>query len=91
MINTAFILTNIYEIYPRYDEVRKFSKSMIAVRRNNKWGFVRAKTTWGVKLYEAIPPQYDAAEEFSGIIKVKTLVSLNGEQFFINREGKKVE
>jgi len=87
-----YISKNIRGIKPRYDEVRKFAKNMIAVRIDDKWGYVRLKTVFGIRIYEAIPPQYDTVEDFTGFISLwaKAKVTLNGEQFYINNEGKRM-
>jgi len=65
---------------------------MIAVRKDNKWGFVRFHTNIGIEIREVIPPQYDVVEDFKGIIsfKSKALVTKEGEQFYIKRDGMRI-
>jgi hypothetical protein len=76
-----------------YDEIGEWSKSMnidmIVVKKDNKWGFVRLNYIWSLNVCEAISPIYDAVESFS-FNGTKTLVTLNGEQFYINRDGERV-
>ena len=87
-----YISKHIRGISPRYDEVRTFKKKMIAVRKDNKWGFVRFHTNIGIEIREVIPPQYDVVEDFKGIIsfKSKALVTKEGEQFYIKRDGMRI-
>ena len=77
-------------ISPVYDEVKiykKFTNDMIPVKKDGKWGFVKVEYAWKHKMYEAIAPQYDTVEDFS---EIRALVTLNGEKFYINRNGKRM-
>ena len=76
-------------IPPIYDEIKIYKKNVdiIPVKKDGKWGFVSITENRKHELYESIPPIYDAVENFSVI---KALVTLNGEQFYINRKGKRV-
>lgn len=63
----------------KYDEVRKFSEKMAAVKVNGKWGFINKSGK------EVIKPEYDAASDFeNGFARVK----LNGRWGCINKKGK---
>lgn len=63
----------------KYDEVRKFSEKMAAVKVNGSWGFINKSGK------EVIKPEYDAASDFeNGFARVK----LNGRWGFIDKEGK---
>ena len=82
----GFFISKKNMILPIYDEViihKKFN-DMIAVRKDNKWGFIRISDNWKRNIYEAISPQYDTVENFSVL---KALVTLNSEHFYIKRNG----
>ena len=65
----------------KYDEVRKFSEEMAAVKVSGKWGFINKSGK------EVIKPEYDAASDFeNGFARVK----LNGRWGCINKKGKVV-
>lgn len=65
----------------KYDEVRKFSEKMAAVKVNGSWGFINKSGK------EVIKPEYDAASDFeNGFARVK----LNGRWGCINKKGKVV-
>ena len=65
----------------KYDEVRKFSEEMAAVKVSGKWGFINKSGK------EVIKPEYDVATDFeNGFAKVK----LNGRWGCINKKGKVV-
>ncbi|MGP1434854.1 MAG: WG repeat-containing protein, partial [Catonella sp.] len=65
----------------KYDEVRKFSEEMAAVKVSGKWGFINKSGK------EVIKPEYDVAFDFeNGFAGVK----LNGRWGFINKKGKVV-
>ena len=66
---------------------------MIKVKANDKWGFVRLfEYSRNAPIHDVIPPIYDAVNDFEGIItNPKALVALNGEQFYIDIDGKRVE
>lgn len=69
------------EVDFKYDEVRKFSEEMAAVKVNGKWGFINKSGK------EVIKPEYDAATDFeNGFARVK----LNGRWGCINKKGKVV-
>ena len=76
-------------IEPQYDEIRFYKKynDMLAVKKAGMWGFVRIADNWKRIIYEAIPPIYDAVDDF-GVIR--RLVILNGEKFYVNRKGERV-
>ena len=61
----------------KYDEVRKFSEEMAAVKVSGKWGFINKSGK------EVIKPEYDAASDFeNGFARVK----LNGRWGCINKK-----
>jgi len=78
-------------IHPMYDDIGRCVFDTIAVKKDGKWGFVRVKDTWiwSEDVFEAISPIYDEAEDFSGFFNSKALVTLNGEKFYINRNGER--
>jgi serine/threonine protein phosphatase PrpC len=65
-----------------YDDIREPSNKFIAVKQNEKWGFI---TLTGVV---AIKCQYDEANDFE---KEKAHVMLNGKQFDIDKNGNKID
>lgn len=79
------------ELIPiKYDYIGKFTqwwegldlKALAPIAVNSKWGFMDASGK------EAIPPKYDKAEPFGSDGKAK--VVLNGNMFYIDSSGKKV-
>lgn len=69
------------EVTFKYDEVRKFSEEMAAVKIDNKWGFINNRGE------EVIKVEYDAVSDFEeGFARVK----LNGNWGYINKKGEVV-
>ena len=93
----GFFITKNELIIPQYDEVGKFhnmklKECPIRVKKDGKWGYVRICIgTLPPRLVEIIPPKYDYAEDFEGTIKLAALVTLDNEQFYIDRDGNIVE
>jgi hypothetical protein len=67
----------------KYDNARRFSEGLAAVRSNGKWRFINR-----IRGKEIIPLKYDFADDFSyGHARVK----LNNKEFTINVTGQCVE
>jgi hypothetical protein len=69
-------------IPPKYNEVENFSDGLARVRTGTKWGLV------DITGREIIKPTFDAIYEF---INGKAKVLLNGEKYYMNKEGQRVE
>ncbi|MCX6296234.1 MAG: WG repeat-containing protein [Bacteroidetes bacterium] len=68
-------------IPPKYNEVTNFSGGLAKVRMGQKWGLVDTKGTVIIK------PTFDAILDF---VDGKAKVLLNGEEYYMNREGQRV-
>src|ERR1044072_4288455 len=69
-------------IPPKYTEVENFSDGIARVRTGTKWGLV------DISGKEITTPAFDAIFEF---VNGKALVLLNGEKYYMNREGQRVD
>ena len=72
------------EVIPlKYDFAGEFSDGLAAVKLKEKWGYINEK---GKKV---ISFKYEEANSFTGMGKAK--VKLNGEEFYIDKNGNRVE
>jgi hypothetical protein len=69
-------------VKPKYNEVENFSDGLARVRTGTKWGLVDKSGN------EVIKPTFDAIYEF---INGKAQVLLNGEKYYMNRQGQRVD
>jgi hypothetical protein len=69
-------------VKPKYNEVENFKDGLAKVRTGTKWGLVDNTGR------EVIKPTFEAIYEF---INGKAQVLLNGEKYYMNREGQRVE
>jgi hypothetical protein len=69
-------------IPPKYNEVENFSDGLARVRSGTKWGLV------DISGREIIKPTFDAIYEF---VNGKAKVLLNGEHYYMNKEGQRVD
>ena len=73
-----------HEVIPlKYDSAGAFHKGLAPAKLNGKWGFIDKSGK------EVIPLKYDEIEFYSK--NDKTKVKLNGEEFYIDKNGNRVE
>ena len=81
-------------IEPIYDDIKPLNRNgkwnMIPVKKDGKWGFVRMQIKIKTHLHEAIPTIYDSVNYFEGVVGSKSLVTLDGKDFYINKNGEKI-
>ena len=69
-------------VKPKYNEVENFKDGLAKVRTDTKWGLVDKSGN------EVIKPTFDAIYEF---INDRAMVLLNGEKYYMNRQGQRVK
>jgi hypothetical protein len=69
-------------VKPKYNAVENFSDGLARVRTGTKWGLVDKSGN------EVIKPTFDAIYEF---INGKAQVLLNGEKYYMNKQGQRVD
>jgi hypothetical protein len=69
-------------VKPKYNEVENFKEGLAKVRTGTKWGLVDKSGN------EVIKPTFDAIYEF---INGKARVLLNGEEYYMNQQGQRVD
>ena len=74
-------------VYPKYAKVEDFKNSRAAVMSDGKWGFIDNSGK------EVIPLKYDSASSFitNSYAGTFTMVTLNGERFFIDENGASIK
>lgn len=74
-------------VYPKYAQVEDFKNSRAAVMSDGKWGFIDNSGK------EVIPLKYDSVSSFitNSYAGTFTMVTLNGERFFIDENGASIK
>lgn len=68
-----------------YDDVGFYGEGFIAVRKNDKWGYVNEKGA------EAIPLIYDEVDYANGFVKGQSWVRQGNDEFYIDETGQQIK